>query len=271
MAQALERLAPPPLGTSFVELDSNAGMWEVGAYFANPPDEVGLALLSAAYSAKRFVVSELPDVDWVSKAQRQLHPVWAGRYWIFGCHSKERLPAGLIPIRIDSTMAFGTGHHATTQGCLVALDAIVSKGSALGNVADIGCGTAVLAIAAAKSGAVGVTASDLDPVAIEVAKKNVAANDMEHQITCIQAHGLEHPVHQGHRPYSLVFANILNDTLIQLADSMRDFVIPGGFAVLSGILSEQAREIVSAYVMAGFREADRSDIDEWATLTMIRI
>ncbi len=270
LAAALEKLEPSPPGISVAELDDVADIWEVGAYFANPPDDVELALLSAAHGAKAFTVSELPDIDWVSMAHRELHPITAGRYWIFGNHCEEVPPAGLVPIRIDLTMAFGTGHHATTQGCLVALDALLRDGCVPDNVADIGCGTGVLAIAAAKSGASQVIASDLDQVAIEVASVNVAANGMEGRVACVQADGLDHPAHRNHVPYGLVFANIVKSSLIDLAGPIGISVRPGGHAVLSGILNEQVPEIETAFASAGFRIEDGYTIGDWTTVVMIR-
>jgi len=146
---ALERLMPEPVGIGVFDIEDGSGQWEVVGYFEQPPDASQLMLLAAAFSAQRFVVSEVPETDWVAHVKRALPPVEAGRFFVHGSHDADRVPAGSVGLLIEAAMAFGTGHHGTTLGCLLALGRLVDDGFVARNVADIGCGSAVLAMAAA--------------------------------------------------------------------------------------------------------------------------
>ena len=150
LGEAMERLIPEPTGIGVFEMEDGSGLWEVGGYFTEAPDEAGLALLAAMHEAKPFVVSEVPETDWVAHVRRELAPVEAGRFFVYGSHDADKLPADKIPLLIEAAMAFGTGHHGTTLGCLKALDHLLDEGFRGEKVADIGCGTAVLAMAAAR-------------------------------------------------------------------------------------------------------------------------
>ena len=266
LAAALERLGPVGVGLS--EVEDGSGLWEVGAYFDAPPDAVALALLEVTFGV-RFAVSEVPETDWVAKVRRELTPVEAGRFWLHGSHDADRLPEGRVPLLIDAAMAFGTGHHGTTLGCLRAIDRL-SGGPAPGAVLDLGCGTAVLAMAAAKVWDVPVIASDIDPVAVEVAAANVAANGLAGRVETLVAGGLDHPRLRAAAPYGLVLGNILMGPLLALADDIAGVTAAGGTAVLSGILNDQADAVSGAYAAAGFRETRRERIGEWTTLTLMR-
>lgn len=168
-------------------------------------------------------------------------------------------------------MAFGTGHHGTTQGCLMALDRLAGREWVPAEVADIGCGTAVLAMAAARVWPeAAVLASDIDPVAVEVAAANLAPNGLAGRVDCIEAVGFDHPAIRARGPFDLVFANILKGPLLTLAPAMAESVRPGGFAILSGILNAQADEIVDTYRREGFTVDERREIGEWTTLTLVR-
>lgn len=168
-------------------------------------------------------------------------------------------------------MAFGTGHHGTTLGCLSALDRLAAGGFVGKSVVDIGCGTAVLAMAAAKIWPGAVLASDIDEVAVDVARANVAANGLTSRVRCARAAGFGHEVLQAAAPFDLVFANILKGPLIGLAPDMSDSVAPGGFVILSGILNPQAEEVLAVYCQNGFNLDHRQQIVDWTTLTLRRI
>ncbi|MDA0962559.1 MAG: 50S ribosomal protein L11 methyltransferase, partial [Proteobacteria bacterium] len=193
LGDALERLDPEPHGIGVFEIEDGSGLWEVGAYFTDPPDEAALALLAAAFGAKPFAVSQLPETDWVAKVRRDLAPVRAGRFFVYGSHDADKVPDGVEPLLIDASMAFGTGHHGTTLGCLRALDRLAETGFVPARVADIGCGTAVLAMAAARLFPATILASDIDSVAVEVAQANLAANGLAGRVACIEAAGFDHP------------------------------------------------------------------------------
>jgi len=270
LGEALERLEPEPTGIGVFEVEDGSGIWEVGGYFVEKPDEAGLALLAAAFGAKPFVVSELPEVDWVAHVRRELSPVQAGRFFVYGSHDADKVPEGSIALLIEAAMAFGTGHHGTTLGCLTALDQLANDGFVGENVADIGCGTAVLAMAAARIWPNPVLASDIDAQAVDVARANVASNDLEGRVVCVEAAGFDAPELKKAAPFDLVFANILKGPLVGLAPDMDDSVKNGGYAILSGILNEQAQEVIDVYTQNGFELASKNQIGEWTTLILRR-
>ncbi len=271
LGEALERIEPEPTGVGVIELEDGSGLWEVGAYFEGAPDLGGLALLSAAFEAAEFTVSELPETDWVAKVRRELAPVEAGRFFVYGAHDGERVPEGQIALLIEASMAFGTGHHGTTLGCLRALDRLADEGFRPEGVADIGCGTAVLAMAAARLwDKTPIIASDLDPVAVEVAEANLAANGLAGRVVCVEAAGTDHERLRNAAPFGLIFANILKGPLIELAPDIAGVASPGGRVILSGILNNQADAVVEVYCRNGFNLVGREEIVDWTTLLLAK-
>jgi ribosomal protein L11 methyltransferase len=271
LAEAIEDLDPVPFGVGVFEIEDGSGLREVGAYFEEAPDEIGLALLAASHGARPFAISEVPDVDWVAKVKRELSPVEAGRFFVYGSHDADLVPPGRVALLIEAAMAFGTGHHGTTLGCLRALDRLLDAGFVAHHVADVGCGTAVLGMAAAHVYPNVVIASDIDPVAVEVAAANVAANGLAGRVNCVEAAGFDAPGLAAGAPYDLVFANILKGPLIALAPAMATHVSTGGFVILSGILNEQADEVAGVYARVGFNVTHREEIVEWTTLTLCKV
>ena len=269
LGKALENLDPAPTGVGMFEVEDGQGIWEVSGYFLEAPSDISLALLSAAYGANLFVVSEVPDQDWVAKVRRELPPVEAGRFFVYGSHDLEHLPTGRIGLLIEAAMAFGTGHHGTTLGCLRAFDRLLDQGRSFENVLDLGCGTAVLAMAAARVSFNSVIASDIDPVAVEVAVVNVLANDLEGRVNCVESIGFDAPALAQAAPFDLIFANILKGPLVDLAPDMAMHLAPGGIAILSGLLVEQADDIVAVYNAQGIDLMEREDLGEWTALTLI--
>ncbi|MFZ5965301.1 50S ribosomal protein L11 methyltransferase [Thalassococcus sp. BH17M4-6] len=270
LGEAMETLWPEPTGVGVFEMEDGSGLWEVGGYFEEQPDDTELALLAAGFGAKPFVISEVPDTDWVAKVRRELVPVEAGRFFVYGSHDADKVPEGSEPLLIEAAMAFGTGHHGTTLGCLRALDALAGDGFEGQAVADIGCGTAVLAMGAARIWPGTVLASDIDEVAVDVARANVAANGLEGRVKCVEAAGFDQPDLTAAAPFDLVFANILKAPLVELAPAMAAHLQPGGHAILSGILNEQADEVIAVYTQNGINLTLRQEIGEWTTLTLTR-
>ncbi|MDZ7708753.1 MAG: 50S ribosomal protein L11 methyltransferase [Roseovarius sp.] len=268
LAGALEAFDPAPTGIGAFEMEDGSKLWEIGAYFEEAPDAVRLDLLAAAHGARAFTVSELPETDWVSKVQRELSPVEAGRFFVYGSHDADRVPEGWVPLLIEASMAFGTGHHGTTLGCLRALDRLHEGGFVGRSVLDLGCGTAVLAMAAARIWPGVMLASDIDAVAVEVAGVNVAANGLEGRVRCIEAEGLDHPDLRDAAPYDLIFANILKGPLLALAPGITGALAPGGKVILSGLLNEQAAEVIAVYSGLGNSVDHHEEIGDWSTLTM---
>jgi ribosomal protein L11 methyltransferase len=268
LGEALERLVPAPDGVGVFEMEDGSALWEVGGYFTAPPDATALAVLSATFHARDFAVSELPETDWVAHVRRELSPIEAGRFWLYGSHDADSVPDARVALLVEAAMAFGTGHHGTTLGCLRALDRLVGMGVVAESVADIGCGTAVLAMAAAKVWPGRVVASDIDAVAVEVARANVAANGLQGRVDCVEAAGFDDPALAG--PFDLIFANILKGPLIDLAPDVSRRAVPGGHVILSGLLNEQADEVAAAYAVAGLKLQKAEVIGDWTTLTLVR-
>lgn len=271
LGAAMESLVPEPTGVGVFEVEDDSGLWEVGGYFTEEPDAAGLALLAAMHSAKDFTVSELPETDWVAHVRRELAPVEAGQFFVYGAHDAEQLPEGKIGLLIEAAMAFGTGHHGTTLGCLRALDRLAGEGFVGERVADIGCGTAVLGMAAAKIWPNPVLASDIDEVAVDVARANVAANGLDSRVNCVEAAGFDAPELRDAAPFDLVFANILKGPLIGLSPDMAGAIRPGGYAILSGILNPQADEVIEVYRENGFNLVSRDEIVDWTTLILTKL
>jgi ribosomal protein L11 methyltransferase len=270
LAEAMDNFLPAPVGVGVFEIEDGSGRFEVGVYFEDEPDDTELALMAAIYGAKPFVVSLVPETDWVAHVKRELQPVEAGRFFVYGSHDADKVPVGSVPLLIEAAMAFGTGHHGTTRGCLLALDRLDRAGFRGQSVADIGCGTAVLAMGAAAIWPKMVIASDIDATAVEVARANAVANGLGDKVVCVEAAGFGHPELAARAPFDLVFANILKGPLIELAPDMARHIGSGGYAILSGILNTQADEVLATYKRAGFLPAARDDIAEWVTLVLRR-
>ena len=271
LGDALERLTPEPIGVGVFELEDGSGLWEVGAYFSEKPDDISLALLAAVFQAEEFKISELPQIDWVSKVQRSLKPVVAGRFFVYGSHDSDKVPPDCEPLLIEASMAFGTGHHGTTKGCLLALEQLITDGFKAKNVIDVGCGTAVLAMAAARIFSANVIASDIDSVAYSVAKMNILTNGLDRNIQCFEASGFAHEQIKTKNPFDLIFANILLAPLLAIATDISKYSLSGGYVVLSGILSEQAELVVNKYTGVGFSLSNQIEIGEWVTIIFRKI
>ncbi len=271
LADAMERMTPAPIGVGVFEIEDGSGLWEVGAYFLETPDQVMLEVFAMAFDARPFAFSELPEIDWVAKVRRELAPVEAGRFFVYGSHDADKVPTdpARVPLQIEATVAFGTGHHGTTLGCLKAFDRLLTEGERPARVADIGCGTAVLAMAAAATlpDAL-VIASDIDRVAVDVAEANVAINGLAGRVECLEAAGLDHRRLKAAGPYDLIFANILKGPLIELAPKIAESLATGGRSILSGLLAVQAEAVTAAYVAEGLCLQHRDDLGEWSVLVL---
>jgi len=223
------------------------------------------------HGAASFAVSKLDDRDWVAQVRRELSPVRVGRFIVHGGHDAHRVGPNALGLRIEAAMAFGTGHHATTRGCLRLFDRRLRLGHRPARVADIGCGTGVLAMAAAKACRVPVQAGDVEGLAAETARANSAANGLSPWIRVSQGPGFRaEPLRRG-APYDLVFANILAAPLKRLAPDIARHLAPGGVAVLSGLLSRQAPAVASVYEGHGFGIIDKISEGGWTSLAVCRV
>ena len=207
-------------------------------------------------------VRHLPPRDWVSEVQTNLAPVRAGRFTLHGSHDRDSAEGDVL-IEVEAGPAFGSGHHPTTRGCLEVFSDLLGEGVAPKTVLDVGCGTGVLAIAAALTTDAEVTATDIDPDAVEVTRATAALNRAD--LTTFQADGLSDP---RIATYDLVFANILAGPLKSLAPDMEKATASGGLVILSGLLNEQAEDVLVAYTATGLQELRRHPVEEWTTLLL---
>jgi len=214
----------------------------VEALYTDPPDVLYLSRI-AGHS---ITVEPLPDQDWIRLSQEGLPPVRAGRFFVYGAHDAGQVPHGVIPIKIEAGLAFGTGHHETTSLCLEVLSD-VARERGFRNVLDLGTGTGLLAIGAAKLWKRAVLASDIDPVAVEVARDNAIANGTGPLVRAVVADGLANPILARAAPYDLLIANILAGPLTKLAPDIVKSLAPGAVLVLSGLLNNQEKLVASFY------------------------
>ncbi len=270
LGEALERMEPAPFGFGVFKIEDDSGLCEVGAYFTDPPDRAGLALLAMMHGAADFAVSKVDDRDWVAQVRRELHPVDAGRFTVYGAHDDHRVGPERIGLVIEAAMALGTGHHGTTRGCLLLLDRIARAGWRPARVADIGCGTGVLAMAAAKLWRVPCVATDIDPVAWATVRENLRANGVAPWVRSGCAPGFLHQAHRDAAPYDLVFANILASPLKRLAPDIARHLSPGGHAILSGLLVHQVPGVEAVFAGHGLRRVDAETLGDWRSLLMRR-
>ena len=267
----LENLVvPAPDAVS--QFEDGEGGWRIEAYFSQPANIPDLSQqLDAAFghAAPAFEVEGVPDLNWVALSQAALPPVIAGRFVVHGSHDRDRIPHGPNAILIDAGEAFGTAHHATTLGCLLAIDRLAQQRS-FARVLDLGCGSGVLAIAAARAlPRAQIIATDNDPLAVAVASENARANG-DHRIAFACASGLHHPWLRHAAPFDLVIANILAGPLCTLAPDIRRAVRPRSALVLSGILCPEAPQVIAAYMAQGFALQTHRRTSGWSTLTFVK-
>jgi ribosomal protein L11 methyltransferase len=243
------------------------GRWQVAVYFETGPDKDERAALARLAGKRGFTVATLPQTDWVAKSLEGLAPVRAGRFLVHGSHDRARVGGNDIGIEIEAGLAFGTGHHGTTTGCLLAIDRI-AKTRPIVNALDVGTGSGVLAIALAKRARAEVLASDIDPVAERVARANVRLNGVSHFVRTLVATGLNHRTIGAQAPYDLIVANILAGPLVHLAPAIAHNLAPRGNVILSGLLTEQQRRVAAMYRDVGLMFSRSLILGEWATLVL---
>jgi ribosomal protein L11 methyltransferase len=262
---ALFELTPSPSPQSVIVLTHpHEDDAVIEAYYTEPPD--GDALSAILGQAVR--VEALPDQDWVKLSQEGLPPVRAGRFFVYGAHDKGRAPVNTEPLAIDAGVAFGTGHHETTSGCLTALEWLRHTRFMPTNALDLGCGTGVLALAAQRLWRIPVMASDLDPQAIDVTRENLRLNGGQMHVRAVVAEGFTHPAVAAGGPYSLIIANILAGPLTFLAPGIRRHTAHNGKVLLSGLLRNQELLVLSFYRGWGFRLQRRWRLGPWSVLLL---
>lgn len=250
------------------------GRWAVELTFAREPDAAAVRDLVAQAAGKRLAdaltFSTVQPRDWVKASLAGLQPVSAGRFVVHGGHDRDKIAPNRIAIEVEAALAFGTGHHATTRGCLIALDALVKRRRKPRVTLDIGTGSGVLAIAAAMALRSPVLASDIDSTAVKAARENVRRNRAGPLIEVVRASGLAAARIRTRAPYDLVLANILLAPLKQLAAPLAPILRPGARVILSGLLTSQANAALAAHGAQGLALERRIELDGWATLVMVR-
>ena len=264
--------AESPVAMAVTLFECGPGQIEVSAHYAEKPAGELLVRLIEGAAADGGVgllrIEALAAKNWVAEAESLRGPVRAGRFLVHGRHDRGKVPPGRFTLEIDAGLAFGTAHHATTRGCLIALDRLLKRGRPR-RVLDIGTGTGILAIAAAKALGRPVIASDMDPVAVGVAAENASRNGVGSRVLVVKAKGLAHPALR-HVKADLLFANLLLRPLLELAPAFARALRPGGMCVLSGILDTQARQVEARFHALGFRLDSRILLDGWTTLLLRR-
>ncbi|MBN9257265.1 MULTISPECIES: 50S ribosomal protein L11 methyltransferase [unclassified Mesorhizobium] len=260
------------LPIAVLEVDEDRDIHEVSLYAEDDVDgiETRMKAVLASLSVPGAIEREaLPDIDWVARSLEGLKPVHAGRFLVHGAHDRAKRRSGEIAIEIEAGLAFGTGHHGTTAGCLETLEKVVRREHPR-NALDLGTGSAVLAIALAKLAHIPVLATDIDPIAVRVAAANARLNRVQALVECVTAPGFHHPIFSARAPFDLIVANILARPLMRLAPEMAAHIALGGSLVLSGILERQRDAVVSAYVGQSFRHVRTLHREGWVTIHLKR-
>jgi ribosomal protein L11 methyltransferase len=247
------------------------GLWSVEAYFEEGEAAELTALLRDQIGADAFGatldVEALPETDWIAAGLEALPPVAAGRFLLHGSHHRDRLPGGRLTIEIDAGLAFGTGHHASTAGCLAALDRLLQARRFVSPL-DLGTGSGVLAIAMAKALRRPVLAGDIDPVAAKVAAANAAKNGVGGLVRIVTATGVRHPAMRARAPFDLVVANILAEPLVRLAPELAPLIARNGILILSGLLPQQRGRVTAAYAAQRVRLVSAQIFNGWSVLVL---
>ncbi len=263
------------LGVAVAACEEPSGEWSVEVHFEQAPDHDQIRNLvrsvagSEAGQAIRF--ERIAERDWVAASLAGLKPVEAGRFIVHGAHDRAAITSGRIAIEVEAALAFGTGHHGTTRGCLLALDHVLRRmRHAPYRILDIGTGSGVLAIAAAKALSTRVLATDIDSRAVRVAQENAYINRVAPLIEVLCARGVDAQRIHARGPYDLVFANILLGPLRRLAQPIATVLAPGGRVILSGLLAAQANAALAAYLPQGLALEERIALEGWMTLVLRR-
>lgn len=260
------------LSLALLEVDEDADLHEISLYADADVDAIEARVrdaLAGIGPSRQIAREVLPDIDWVARSLEGLMPVRAGRFFVHGAHDRRKRRSGDLAIEIEAGLAFGTGHHGTTAGCLEMLEQVALRERPR-NALDLGTGSGVLAIALAKLTHIPVLATDIDPIAVKVAAANARLNRIKAYVETVTAPGFHHPIFAARAPFDLIVANILARPLMKLAPQMAGHVAPGGSTVLSGILDRQRDAVVAAYVGQKFRHVHTLHREGWVTIHLKR-
>jgi ribosomal protein L11 methyltransferase len=219
-----------------------------------------------AIGAPPAVLAYLPPKDWVAENQRLLAPLRIGRFFVHGAHFKGKPPRGTVPLQIDASIAFGTGRHETTRGCLLALDRLARAGRRISRPLDMGCGSGILALAIARLWTAPVLGIDTDLNSVAVARENMRINRAADRVRVVHGHGFRSSAVRRAGPFDLIVANILAGPLCRLARGFGRHLAPGGVAIMSGLMTDQESQVIAAQERHGLKLQRRARLDEWSVL-----
>jgi ribosomal protein L11 methyltransferase len=251
----------------------DGALWRVELIHRGEPDQRDLAGRLAPLAERSGIariditIAPLATTNWLARVAASFTPQRIGRFWVHGSHVRAAPPAGTVPIRLDAGLAFGSGEHASTRGCLLALDELARR-RRFGRILDMGCGSGILAIAAAKCWPARALAVDNDAQAVAVARENARHNGVAEQVRAVGSHGYRSARVRAGGPYDLIFANILADPLCEMARDLARHLAPGGSAILSGLFDMQAARVIGAHRAAGLRLRRRIQLEIWTTLVV---
>jgi ribosomal protein L11 methyltransferase len=253
--------------------ESPEGRWDVTVHFADPPNEASIRELVSLASddtvAASIVFDSIEAKDWVKESLKGLVPVRAGRFIVHGQHDRDQVRPNQLGIEIEAALAFGTGHHGTTRGCLIYLDYVL-RAKAPKRMLDLGTGTGVLAIAAAKATKRRVLATDIDPMSVKVARENMRLNGVGNLVDTVCATGFSSPAFGDRAPFDLILANILANPLRAMSTDMSRHLTRNGMVILSGLLPHQAMSVIAAYRARGLVLRKHQIVEGWSSLLMQR-
>ena len=261
----------------FVEamsIKQNPDNWLLRGYSSTKPEQtlIESSILETASSVSiahpALTIQLMPNINWVTESVKGLDPISVGKFLVYGSYNDKPRSLHLVRIQVDAGEAFGTGHHATTKGCLLALSSLKRPPNNI-RMLDLGCGAGILAIAGAKLWKIKPVASDIDFTAVKVAQKNIRTNNLHRSIRCLESNGFNSMYIKKRGPFNLIVANILSGPLQQLAKPMRANSAPGATIILSGILDRQSPGVISVYRLQGFCLRSRFSLDGWTTLILI--
>jgi ribosomal protein L11 methyltransferase len=256
-----------PMGVALSSFEAERGDgWDIEVLCEQRPKAVVVQSALKAIGAPPAVLAYLPSKDWVSENQRLLAPLRIGRFFVHGAHVKGKPPRGTVPLQIDASIAFGTGRHETTRGCLLALDRLARVGRSIKRPLDMGCGSGILALAMSRLWAAPVLGVDTDLNSVAVARENMRLNGAAGRVRVVHGHGFGTSAVRRTGPFDLIVANILAGPLCRLARGFGRHLAPGGVAIMSGLMTDQEPQVIAAQKRHGLTLRRRARLDEWSVL-----
>jgi ribosomal protein L11 methyltransferase len=256
-----------PMGVALSSFEAGGGDgWNVEVLCQRQPKSAAVQAALKAVGAPPAVLAYLPPKDWVSENQRLLAPLRIGRFFVHGAHFRGKAPRGTVPLQIDASIAFGTGRHETTRGCLLALDRLARAGRSIKQPLDMGCGSGILALAISRLWKAPVLGVDTDLNSVAVARENMRLNGAADRVRIVHGHGFGASALRRAGPFDLIVANILAGPLCRLARGFGRHLAQGGVAIMSGLMTDQESQVIAAQERHGLKLRRRMRLDDWSVL-----